>query len=123
MSNPSERWVRLRRADLMAKSSDAEKHVYRILLAMGYNAIRQYPINTGRRIYFADLYIPALKLILEVDGNYHLEDNQKRLDRNRSSNLRKKGLRIYRILNRDAYIPNKLIKLIERAKNDRKEIK
>lgn len=123
MSTLSERWIRLRRADLMSKSSDAEKIAHKILLSLGYKVIRQFPINTGRRIYFADLYIPALKLILEVDGNYHLEDNQKRLDRNRSSNLRRKGLRIYRILNRDAYIPDKLIKLIERAKNDKKKIK
>lgn len=119
----SEKWVSFRRADLLAKASEAERVTFRTLRTLGYKVIRQYPINTGRRIYFADLYIPALKLILEVDGNYHLEDNQKRLDRNRSSNLRRKGLRIYRILNRDAYTPDKIIKLIERAKNDKKEIK
>jgi very-short-patch-repair endonuclease len=105
---PSERWLRLRRADLLSKASEAERVAYRILCALGYKVIRQYPINTGRRIYFADLYIPALKLILEVDGNYHLEDNQKRLDSNRSSGIWRLGYHVVRLSNRDARDPEKI---------------
>ena len=108
MNNPSERWIRLRRADLLAKASDAEKYAYQILLAMGYTVIRQYPINTGRRIYFADLFIPSLNLIVECDGGYHQTTNQKRLDGNRSSGIWRLGYHVVRLSNRDARDPEKI---------------
>lgn len=105
---PSERWIRLRRADLLAKASDAEKYAYQILLAMGYSVIRQYPINTGRRIYFADLYIPDLKIVFELDGGYHYTKNQKRLDNNRSSGIWRLGYHVVRLSNHDARDPEKI---------------
>ena len=115
MSTLSERWIRLRRADLMSKSSDAEKIAHKILLSLGYKVIRQFPINTGRRIYFADLYLPDLKTIFELDGGYHYTSNQKRLDNNRSSGIWRKGYHVVRLSNRDARNPEKIkakIKLI-----------
>ena len=99
---PSERWLRLRRADLLSKASEAERVAYRILCALGYKVIRQYPINTGRRIYFADLYIPELKTVFELDGGYHYTKNQKRLDSNRSSGIWRLGYHVVRLSNHDA---------------------
>lgn len=98
----SERWIRQRRAELLATSSDAEKTVYTALCHMGYNVIRQQPINTGRRVYFADLYIPALKTIFELDGGYHFTCNQKRLDTNRSNGIWRMGYHVVRLTNREA---------------------
>ena len=106
--NPSERWMRMRRADLLSKSSDAEKVVYRTLCAMGYKVVRQQPINTGRRIYFADLYIPELKLLVELDGGYHFTSKQRRLDTNRSSGIWRKGYHAVRLSNHDARNPEKI---------------
>ena len=100
--------MRMRRADLLSKISDAEKAAYRTLVAMGYKVIRQFPINTGRRIYFADLYIPELKLIIELDGGYHFTSKQRRLDTNRSNGLWRKGYHVYRLPNRDARNPEKI---------------
>ena len=108
MNSPSERWMRMRRADLLAKASDAEKYAYQILLAMGYSVVRQYPIETGRRIYFADLYIPSLNIIVECDAGYHYTRNQKRLDNNRSSGLWRLGYHVVRLSNRDAREPKKI---------------
>ena len=98
----SEKWMRLRRADLMSKASDAEGSVYRILCSLGYKVIRQQPINTGRRIYFADLYLPELKLIFELDGGYHFTSKQRRLDTNRSSGIWRMGYHVVRLSNRDS---------------------
>lgn len=98
----SERWIRQRRADLMARSSDAERAAYRALLSLGYKVIRQYPINTGRRIYFADLYLPQLKTIIEIDGGYHYTQSQHRRDRNRSNGIWRLGYHVLRLSNRDA---------------------
>lgn len=102
------RWIRQRRADLMAHSSDAEKAAYRILTELGYKVIRQYPINTGRRQYFADMYIPALRAIIEIDGGYHYTKTQKRLDTNRSSGLWRMGYHVLRLNNQDARNPHKI---------------
>ena len=104
----SEKWIRLRRADLMGKTSDAEKAAYRIVNALGYKVIRQFPINTGRRIYFADLYIPELKTIIECDGGYHYTDKQKRLDNNRSSGIWRLDYHVVRLSNHDARNPEKI---------------
>lgn len=69
---------------------------------MGLRVIRQHPINTGRHVYFADLYIPSLRLIVEIDGGYHTTRLQQRLDRNRSANIRRLGYHVCRLSNRDA---------------------
>lgn len=114
-SEKKEKWIRLRRADLMSKSSEAERIAYKVIGALGYKVIRQFPINTGRRIYFADLYLPELKLVFELDGGYHYTDKQKRLDNNRSSGIWRLGYHVVRLSNHDARNSEKIkakIKLI-----------
>ena len=102
MNKPSDRWIRQRRAELLSKSSDAEKVAFRNIVRLGFKPTRQYPIWTKRRMYFADLYIPSLKLIIEIDGGYHHTTRQKRLDGNRSSGLWRLGYHVVRLSNRDA---------------------
>lgn len=101
-SEKGEKWIRFRRADLISKSSDAEKATCRVLKSLGLKVIRQFPINTGRRIYFADLFIPSLNTIFELDGGYHYTDKQKRLDNNRSSGIWRLGYHVVRLSNNDA---------------------
>ena len=111
----SEKWVSFRRADLLAKASEAERVTFRTLRTLGYKVIRQYPINTGRRIYFADIYLPELKTIVELDGGYHFTTKQRRLDNNRSSGIWRLGYHVVRLSNHDARNPEKIkakIKLI-----------
>jgi len=101
-------WIRYRRAELMTNATNAEKQAYNLLLKLGYKVVRQYPIHTGRRLYFADLYIPALRAILEIDGGYHYTDNQRRLDTNRSNGLWRLGFHVLRLSNADARDMNKV---------------
>ena len=91
-----------RRQELLEHSSDSEKAAYRILVGLGYKVIRQKPISTGRRLYFADLYIPEIRAIVEIDGGYHYTKEQKRLDANRSSGLWRMGYHVLRLSNHDA---------------------
>lgn len=86
----------------MSKTSSAEKAAFINIIRLGYSAVKQYPIWTGRRIYFADLYIPRLKLVVEIDGGYHTTEKQKRLDTNRSSGLWRLGYHVVRLSNHDA---------------------
>ena len=52
----------------MSKTSDAEKAAIRNCERLGYKVVRQQPILTGRKMYFADIYLPDLKTIIEIDG-------------------------------------------------------
>lgn len=58
----------------------------------GYTFNRQRPI--GR--YIVDFYCSKLKLVIEVDGGYHFEEEQKLLDEERQHILEKMGLRFLR---------------------------
>lgn len=98
----SKKWIYQRRMELMSKVSDAEKAAYRNLMKLGYEVIRQKPVNTGRKIYFADLYIPKLHCIVEIDGGYHTTSNQKRKDGNRSQGMWRLGYHVLRLSNHDA---------------------
>lgn len=103
-----------RRSELMEKSTSAEKAICVILTKLGIRYVRQYPIWTGRRQYFADIYIPSLKLILEIDGEYHFTQNQKRLDENRSAGIRRLGYHVCRLTNKDARRVDKVVAKIRR---------
>lgn len=102
------KWIQQRRAELGSKTSDAEKAAYKILCSLGYKVVRQQPIYTGRKIYFADLYLPELKTIIEIDGGYHYTSKQKRLDNNRSSGMWRMGYHVFRLSNKDARDINKI---------------
>ena len=105
------------RKDLMSKTSDAEKAAIRNCELLGYKVVRQQPVTTGRKLYFADIYIPLLKLIIEVNGGYHFTDNQKRKDKNRSQGVRRLGYSLFNITNKDARDIKKIEQLINKAKN------
>lgn len=102
-----------RRHELLAQVTNAEKSAYNILIGQGYKVIRQQPIDTGRRIYFADLYLPEYRIIVELDGGYHNTKNQKRLDNNRSAGLWRMGYHVLRLANRDAYSKDKVLQKIK----------
>lgn len=97
-----------RRMELLSTSTGAEKAACAILSKLGVNYIRQYPIRTGRKTYYADIFIPSLRLILEIDGTYHYTTEQRRLDTNRSAGIRRLGFHICRLSNHDARNPEKI---------------
>lgn len=64
--------IRQIRCDLLSHTTDAEKAAAKICTRLGYKVIPQQPIVTGKKLYFADIYLPEIKTILELDGAYHL---------------------------------------------------
>ena len=89
--------IRQIRCDLLSHTTDAEKAAAKICTLLGYKVIPQQPIVTGRKLYFADIYLPEIKTILELDGAY-----QKRKDGNRSSGIWRLGYHVIRLSNHDA---------------------
>ena len=78
---------------------------------------RQHPIS----LYIADFYCHKFKLIIELDGKYHEEKEQKIKDQERDEVLKLNGLDILRFKNEEVEknIDNVLIKI----KNHMKELK
>lgn len=104
----SSKYIKLRRNDLMSNTTNAEKAAVRNVRRLGYECVLQYPIQTGRKLYYADVYIPKLRLIIEIDGGYHSTNEQKRKDRNRSAGIRRLGYHVVRLSNHDARDKNKV---------------
>lgn len=120
---PSKALINRLRQDLMSKTSEAEKAAIRNCELLGYKAVRQQPISTGRKLYFADIYLPELKVIMEIDGGYHYTNKQKRKDSNRSAGIWRMGYHVVRLSNHDARNINKVkakIELIKKNLHDRK---
>lgn len=103
------------RKELLYKQTAAEKAVCAALGSLGVRYIRQKPLHTaGGRTFYADVYIPSLRLVIEVDGRYHFTPEQQRRDSNRSACLRRLGLHVYRIANAAAYSPRNIAQLLRR---------
>lgn len=55
--------------------------------------------NKEGSFYIVDFYIPVFKLIVEIDGEYHMTSEQINKDRHRSFMLRDMGYNIIRFTN------------------------
>lgn len=60
---------------------------------------RQYSIGS----YVVDFYCPAVRLVVEVDGETHLDSVAKIQDAERQRAIEAVGLRVIRVLNTDVY--------------------
>ena len=76
---------------------------------------RQKPI----RQYIADFYCAKLNLVIEVDGGYHNEKEQRELDEVRSVLINELGITVIRFTNEeiDRDFPNVCGKIINTAKS------
>ncbi len=61
----------------------------------GYKFRRQHPISN----YILDFYCHVAKLAIEIDGAYHLSEEQKQYDTNRTADLLDLGIREIRFTN------------------------
>lgn len=67
---------------------------------------RQHPID----IFIVDFYCHPILLVIEIDGGYHLNSEQKEYDSGRSSELKNWGLEIVRFTNSEIF--NSLDKVV-----------
>lgn len=100
-------------AKLLRKNqTPAEKKLWSYLNEnkLGYKFRRQHPIAT----YIVDFYCHKLKLVIEVDGAYHLSEDQKNQDDIRTSELEQLGLEVVRFSNEEVF--SDIEKVINRIK-------
>ena len=62
-----------------------------------YKFRRQHPID----IFIVDFYCHPLRLVIELDGKYHLNKEQKEYDIGRTSELEYWGLKVIRFTNNE----------------------
>ena len=76
----------------------------------GYKFRRQHPLS----IYIADFYCHELKLVIEVDGNYHLAKEQLLLDKRRTADIEFQGLKVIRFTNDE--VMHNLLEVLNKIK-------
>ena len=83
--------------ELRRKQTSSEKILWEAINGkkLGVKFRRQHPI----RNYIADFYCHEKKLVIEIDGNYHLEIDQKEYDKYRSDDIEELGISVIRFTN------------------------
>jgi very-short-patch-repair endonuclease len=96
---------------LRANTTPHERALWRALKELpvdGTHFRRQAPIGP----YVVDFFCPAARLIIELDGGHHNEDETSKRDRERQSWLEHEGYRVVRFWNSD--ITGNLTAVLER---------
>lgn len=83
---------------LREQMTEPEKKFWEYLKAkpLGFKWRRQHPIGA----YILDFYCHKLKMSIEVDGGYHLADEQRKKDEERTHYLNDLGIKEYRFNNK-----------------------
>lgn len=87
-------------SNMRKKQSEAERILWKHLRSLrseGFVFRRQHPID----FYIADFYCHRLKLVIEADGEYHLNDQIVEYDDNRSGELERYGIEVIRFRNEE----------------------
>ena len=83
---------------LRREMTQEEKRLwYQFFKPMGIKAKRQKIIKQ----YIVDFYIPSAKLVVEIDGSQHYEENAKTADHERDAALDMLGILVIRYSNSD----------------------
>ena len=101
---------------LRKNSTDAERLLWSKIRRQQLKShfYRQKPIGN----YIADFYCPSAKLIIEIDGGQHYEQNNIKADKIRERYFNRLNLKILRFTNLDILknIDNVIFKIMEEIK-------
>lgn len=102
-------WIVNARMELQLKANKYEHIVGNLLLEHNVHFYHQAPFVIDGHIYFADFYLPELRIVIEVDGEYHGLITQREKDNARTADLKFAGAKVVRILNQTTLNKNLLI--------------
>lgn len=89
-----------RRRELRSNITPCEKLMWIFLRSRntkGQKFRRQYSVDS----YVIDFYCPSLKLAIEIDGEIHEKEDQKKYDAERQKHIEQFGIRFLRIKNEE----------------------
>lgn len=97
---PIVEWARKTNKTLLDNSTNYEKQLYHKLKRTFHNRVKaQHPYLINGKLYYADICIPSLKLIIEVDGGYHNTPEQRKKDKKRDEDFASIGYKVLRYSN------------------------
>jgi len=102
---------------LRKNMTDAEQILWGYLKAKpnGFKFRRQHPLG----IYIADFYCHKLKLVIELDGSVHDNEEVKKNDALRQKLIEEDGLNVIRFTNKEVMnIIQKVLALLEQKYNE-----
>ena len=76
----------------------------------GFKFRRQHPMGD----YILDFYCPELKLAIEVDGQVHMDEEQKIYNQERTNNLKENGISVIRFWNSE--VQNDISSVVNRIR-------
>ena len=79
---------------------------------LGIKFRRQHPIH----YYIADFYCHSMKLVIELDGDYHLNLSQIESDKNRTKDLNALGIKVIRFS--DEQVLERTDEVVEKIRNE-----
>jgi very-short-patch-repair endonuclease len=95
---PYDKKLKERARTLRNNMTFSEKKLwYGYLKDCGYPFLRQKPIDN----YIVDFYCSKLKLVIEIDGETHITEKDKKYDSKRTKTLEGYGLKVLRFWNDD----------------------
>jgi len=90
--------------NLVLRSRELRKQATMQERRLWYDFLSGYPVRCRRQriigSYIVDFYCPQAKLIIELDGAHHLEQNQAEYDAERTKFMQAGGYRVIRFGNR-----------------------
>ena len=108
----NEKILESRRRDLRVKQTEAEKILWQKLRnrqVEGFKFFRQYSIGK----YIADFYCSELRLVIELDGSHHYEENVFEYDKIREEFMKSLDIKTIRFNNLDVF--KNLYEVMERV--------
>lgn len=92
-------------AQLVPLAKQLRKHMTKEERRLWYDFLRRYPVRFSRQKvlgkYIADFYCAQARLVIELDGSQHYEDERREKGARRTAFLEAYGLRVIRIANND----------------------
>lgn len=95
-------WIEMTMYQLRDRANMYEREFAEYLIDKGIRFIHQAPfVFYGKKIYFADFYLPEHRLVVEIDGIYHNGDSQFCYDKERDANFQSIKIETMRISNQE----------------------
>ena len=93
-------WADKNKDKLLKSSTKYERMLFNELKKHFKDKVKkQHPFIIKDKLYYADIYIPSLRLIIEVDGGYHKAKEQQIKDKKRDIDFRSMGHTTLRVTN------------------------
>ena len=94
-----------RNSNLLGYARQLRREMTKEERRLWYDFLRNYPVKIYKQKivgnYILDFYCEKAKLAIELDGSQHYEDAGQEYDKRRAADLKRLGIRVFRVSNTD----------------------